>query len=118
MSLISSGVSLIHRCTIERDANAGTDDGWGNPLPPDWQEHVTDLRCRGWTARTETTTHSGTVTVLIEVRLIVPLGTDVTLHDRVAGISERGRMIFAGPLAVHAVLERRDHLELVLSKAA
>jgi hypothetical protein len=118
MSLISSGVSLTHRCTIERDQNAGSDDGWGNPLPPDWQEHIFDLRCRAWTAGHETITDKGTLTVLIEVQLIVPLGTDVTDHDRIAAVSERGETIHEGPLAVHAVLRRRDHLELICVRSA
>jgi hypothetical protein len=32
MSLTAARVNLTHRCVVERDANAGSDDGWGNPL--------------------------------------------------------------------------------------
>lgn len=118
MSLTAARVNLTHRCTIERDANADSDDGWNNPLPPDWQETITDLVCRGWTAGYTQKTNEGTLTVLIEVRLIVPLDTDVTDHDRVSQVTERDRIIYAGPLAIHAVLRRRDHLELVCQQAA
>ena len=37
---------LYHLCTIQRDANAGTTDEFGQPNPPDWQDHLTALPCR------------------------------------------------------------------------
>lgn len=117
MSLVSSRLSLIHRCTVERNVNAGSDDGWTNPLPPAWEEHIAELACRAWTAGRDTTTSQGTLAVVLEVHMLAPLGTDVTDADRVASISYRGETIQDGPLAVRAVLGRRDHLELILAKA-
>ena len=104
--------------TVERNANVGTDNGWGNPEPPDWVTQIEDLPCRAWTGSHITRAHQGTIVVVTEVNMLVPLGTDVTVDDRVVAVTSRGETIFAGPLAVHAVLVRRDHLELILAKAA
>lgn len=118
MSLAATRLSFIHRCTVERDINADTDDGWGNPLPPDFEANLIDLPCRGWVAGHETVTDKGVLSVVIEVRLLVPVRTDVIVGDHVASITLRGQVYQDGPLAVRAVLPRRDHLELILAKAA
>ena len=77
MSLISSRASLVHLCTLERNANIGSDDGYGNPLPPQWVTNVEDVPCRAWTSGHETVSNLGVVSVVIEVHVVVPLGTDV-----------------------------------------
>lgn len=119
MSLASSRVQLTYRCTIERDANASSDDGSGNPLPPSWQANLTNLPCRAWTtAGREAVTDTTTVVVVEDVRVIVPLGTDVTEEDRVASVTYRGGTVWAGPLGIRAVLARKDHLELLLVKVS
>ena len=114
MSLVSSRLSLTHLCTIERDQNAGTStDGWS--AVPDWQPHLTDQPCRMWaTAGRETVTDQTTVVVVQDNRLVLPLGTDVTEHDRVTDVTYRGTTILAGPLQIRAVLHNTDHLELLL----
>lgn len=117
MSLVSSRLALYHRCTVERDVNIGSDDGWGNPLPPDFEPNVTDLECRAWTAGHETVTNKGTLAVVLEVHLIVSLGSDIAEGDRVVSITLRGGTVQDGPLAVRAVLPQRDHLECILAKA-
>lgn len=120
MSLTSTRLSLTHLCTVERDANAGgTDDGWGNPQAPDWQSHLADLPCRLWaTHGREQVADGTTITPVADLRLIVPLGTDVTDGDRVAAVTSRGDTVQAGPLGVRALLPRRDHLELLLTKVS
>jgi hypothetical protein len=116
MSLVASRVNLTHRCVIERDVNAGdTDDGWGNPSPPDWRTHLVAQPCRVWaTVGQEVVANTTTVVPVEDVRLIVPLGTDVTEADRVAAVTDRGAIVQVGPLQIRAVLARQDHLELVL----
>jgi hypothetical protein len=115
VSLVSSRVNLGHRCTIERDANAATPDAWGTPETPDWQPHLTDLACRGWTRAGVERADATTSTVVEDMRLIVSLGTDVTEQDRVNGVTDRGTtIIIAGPVGIRAVIGRKDHLELVL----
>lgn len=119
MSLVSSRLSLTHRCTIERDANAGGDDGWGNPPAPSWQTHLSDLVCRSWvTAGREEVKDGQSIVVVEDTRLIVPLGTDVTERDRVASVTYRGGTVQDGPLGIRSVLVRRDRIELVLVKVS
>jgi hypothetical protein len=119
VSLASSRLIFVHRCAIERNTNLGSDDGWGNPLPPSWESHLEDQPCFSWPASQRAVSHEGTLTaVLIEVKLLLPLGTDVTEGDRIDAISDRGEPLYGGPLSIHAVLPRRDHIELILSKAA
>lgn len=121
MSLVSSRVALTHRATIERDVNAfGEADAYGNPLAPSWQTHLEELPCRAWAAGSvqggggrEIADARKTVVVL-DRRMVVPLGTDVTEADRVAEVTERGTVVLAGPMAIEAVLHRPDHIELVL----
>ena len=119
MSLVASRLSLTHLATIERDANAGTSDAWGTPNPPDWQAHLSDQPCRTWaTAGREVVTDTTTIVVVEDVRLIVPLGTDVTEADRVASVTYRGGTIQDGPLGIRAVLVNADHIELLLVRVA
>lgn len=114
MSLVATRLSLKHRCSILRDA-ASTDE-WGNAEPPDWQTVYSGVHCRAWNdAGREAVTNERTVVVL-DLRMIVPLGTDVGEADRIGDIIERETVIFAGPFAVEAVLRRPDHLELLLEK--
>jgi hypothetical protein len=118
VSLASSRLSLTHRCTIERDTNAGPGaDGWENA--PDWQPHIEALPCRAWTnAGREVVADKESVVVVEDMRILVALGTDVTEHDRLGDVTYRGDVIFPGPTGIRAVLHRKDHVELVLVKAS
>jgi len=119
MSLVGSRLSLTHRCTIERSANAASLDEWGTPDPADWQPHLSDQPCRAWaTAGREAVTDTTTVVVIEDVRLILPLGTDVTEQDRIASVTYRGQTTQDGPLGIRAVLVNADHIELLLVKVA
>lgn len=115
MTLVSSRLSLIHRCTIERDTAPASTDGWeGTPV---WQPHLTGLLCRWWVRDGREEVKDGqTVVPLTETRLIVPLGTDVTERDRVTSVTYRGGTVQDGPLGIRAVLVRRDRIELALTE--
>jgi len=114
VSLISSRVALRHRCTIERDA--ASTDTWGNPDTPDWQAHLADVPCRVIVDAGREPVDSDRTVVVVDLRLIVPLSTDVTEQDRVSEIVERGSDYTDGPLGIEAVLRRRTHLELLLRR--
>lgn len=117
MSLIATGASLTQRCSIERDASSATDDGWGNPNVPNWQPHLSDVRCFAWAeSGQEVIEGSATVEPVQTVHLLLPADTDVTERDRVATVTYRGGTAQDGPLAVRALLRRPDHIELVLVK--
>lgn len=117
MSLVASRVSLIHSCTIQRDASLGTPDNWGTPSTPSWQTNAT-VSCRAWTNTGREQMDSTTSAVIEDMRLIVPLGTDVTEQDRVGTVTYRGSTIMAGPLGIRAVIGRKDHLELILARVS
>lgn len=114
MSLVSSRLSLTHRCTIERDANAGTTNGRGNPSSPDWQPSSTDVPCRGWTSTGEERAEDKAIIDFEQKRLLLPLGTDVTERDRIGDITDRGDVYMAGPIGIRAVIRRRDFIEVIL----
>lgn len=117
MSLASTRLSLIHRATIQRAAT--TTDTWGNPAgSPVWSDHLSGLVCRLWAAAGREAVDPTTVAVVEDLRLIVPLGTDVTEQDRVGAVTFRGSQILAGPTSIRAVLHNDDHLELVLVRIA
>jgi len=114
MSLIASRASLIHRTRIERDQNAGELNDAGAVESPDWQPFDDLTRCRFWT-NTGREVLDATVSVVDEdMRMIVPLDTDVTERDRLAGVCYRGQFIATGPIGIRAVVRRTDHLELFL----
>lgn len=116
MSLVSSRLALIHRCTIERDVNAGSLDD-GAVQPADWQPHLTDLPCRSWVVQGQEQVADGaTIVPAASVRVIVPAATDVAEGDRVASVTYRGGTAQDGPLGVRAVLRRGGHTELVCQR--
>jgi hypothetical protein len=119
VSLIGARLSLTHRCMIERAANTASLDEWGAPDPADWQPHLSDQPCRTWaTAGREAVTDTTTLVVAEDIRLILPVDADVTEQDRVVSVTSRSVTIQEGPLSIRAVLQRRDHLELVLVRIA
>lgn len=119
MSLVSSRLSLTHRCTVERDANLGQVDADGYPLTPDWQTSLTDQPCRLWaTSGRETVTDKTTLVVVEDLRLLLPLGTVVLVTDRLGDVTYRGDTILAGPTSIRGVLHHQDHTEIVLTRIA
>ena len=115
MSLVATRVSLIQRCTIERD-QAAVDTAWGQPGNPDWQEHLADVPCRVWVEAGREPVDVDRTAAFNDRRIMVPVATDVTERDRIAQVSERGAVILDGPMGIEAVLRRRTHLELVVQR--
>lgn len=110
---------LAYLCTIERNANSGSPDPWGNPVAPDWEPILIDQPCVLWTtAGREVVSDTTTVVVVEDMRLLLPAATDVTAADRVVSVTYRGGMVQDGPLGIRAVLVHRDHIELVLVEVA
>ena len=115
MSLVSTGLILTHRTTVQRDANAGELNDVGAQASPDWSDHLTGLVCRAWTSTGREQLDPTTSVVIEDQRLIVQLGTDVTEQDRINGVTdEYGNTVIAGIVGIRAVIHRDDHLELIL----
>ena len=116
MSLLSSRVGLRYLCSIERDANAGGSDAWGGPPAPDWQP-LASVRCNAWTSAGRELVEADRTAVIVDRRVSVPLGTDITEADRVVSVTTRsGALVFEGPMNVSAVVRFEDHVELSLER--
>lgn len=106
-----------HLVTIQRNEQAGTDDG-GQPLAPDWQPHLADQPCLGYVrpGRAEPGTEIVDAlkqAVMNERRVLVALDTDVTVADRLDDVTEKdGTVVFAGPMNITALIRRVSYLEL------
>jgi hypothetical protein len=114
MTLIGSRANLTHRTRIERDANAGAVNDVGAEEAPDWQPYDDLTRCRFWVNTGREVLDASTTAVDEDMRMIVPLDTDVTERDRLAGVCYRDQFIATGPIGIRAVVRRKDHLELFL----
>jgi hypothetical protein len=114
MSTVSSRVALTMRTSIQRNT-ASTDD-WGNPGEPDWEDHATDVPCYvSVQAGREPVSEDRTV-VVEDMRGFVTTDTDVTEGDQLGDVTERGDVIYAGPIAIEAVLRYPEHKELMLRR--
>jgi hypothetical protein len=118
MSLTSSRLSFTHRCTISRDVNASTTNARGNPSAPNYQPLATGVLCRAWTTMGAERVTEDAIAAVEDMRLLLPIGTDVTERDRIGDITERGATYFAGPIGIRSVIRQRDHLELILVRIA
>lgn len=118
MSLVTSGVALRHRTRIERDQNLGEDtDAGGNPIEPDWQEHLSDLPCRAWADVAKEIIDGRQTAVIEDRRIAVRLGVDILESDRVGAVTEAdGSDLFDGPMKIEGRLAYPDHIELLLER--
>lgn len=114
MSLVASRVALTHRCDIERDA--ATAGSWGGTGEPDWESSITDLPCYASTSAAREPIDADRTVVVEDLRMLVPVDTDVTERDRVGDVTDRGSVIYPGPMGIEAVLRFPTHLELVLQR--
>lgn len=104
------------RALVERYTDGATDDS-GNPAPGTWATHVAAMPCMLYSsAGREAVTEDRTVAV-VDLKLLAPLTASVTTDDRVNGITDRlGAAIFTGIARIEAVLRKRTHLELSLTR--
>lgn len=115
MSLVSSRVSLTHRCTVRRNENA-TIDPWGSPDLPGWVDIHVDQVCRGWTTAGREAIHDTTTVVVEDRRLTMLLDADVTQLDQIGDVTYRGALVLDGPMRIDAIVRYADRLELILTR--
>ena len=109
---------MIHRCTIERDSG-GSVTSIGAKNVPSWDPLLTDQPCFLSMFRVA---RSGKEIItpdvgagLSDIVLHLPLGIDVTIKDRINGVTNRlGASILDGVMDIKSVLPHHDHLELKL----
>ncbi|MEK7765271.1 MAG: hypothetical protein AAB368_03440 [bacterium] len=122
---MSAANSMTMRADIERDAQMGT-DAWGHAKEAAWAGVAFGVPCLAYaSAKREAVAAGGggaasiRAAVLEDIRIMMPLGTDVTEKDRIVRVKDRaGALLFPGPFNVEGVQRRRDHLELIVTKAA
>lgn len=111
---------LTYRCDIQRNANpAGAKDEGGYPAPENFLPHVTNARCFFWrgVSRGERRTLEAS-TLVNRPRLILPAGTDVTRHDRVAEVRNPAGAVVAANLDISDIVPWETHIELTLTEVA
>jgi hypothetical protein len=115
---------MTHRCDIQRNSShGGTPDGWGNEQPEVWSDSIIDQPCYFWFGSNEgaaVTVMDGQKAVLVQsIKMVVPLGTNVTEDDRVENVRHRhGAEIMQGPLRIDSVMQRADHVQLALTRVS
>jgi hypothetical protein len=107
---------MRHRCTTLRD-HAGPDN-WGDQGPSDWEPNLTGVPCYAWLDKAERVIGTDQDVMLVEMRLLMPLGTDVLESDRVAEVTDLhgSTTILDGPLLIDTIGRRLDHLVLLLKQ--
>lgn len=106
---------MTYRAAIERDSASGTDK-FKQKVAPIFAPLAT-VQCWAWSTTRREQIGTEKNAVLEDLRMIVPLNTDITENDRIASIKDRrDRVKFGGPLRIEAVVRRVTHLEVVLDK--
>lgn len=104
---------MTMRAVVERGTSS-TDD-YNNPDSPTWTMHLAALACWLWTGTEREVFDTRKTAVTEDIVMIVPKGTDITESDRIASVADRrGVTIHPGVLTISTVINRREHLELVL----
>ncbi len=105
---------MTQRTLVERQTEPPATNAYGEETPV-WTAHLEELACWIYT-RSEIGQLGSEKTLIVEEdRMIVPAGTDVTVRDRVNGVTDRiGRDVRPGIFRITAVVDRQTHLELGL----
>ena len=112
---------MTHRALVERNTTT-TRTAYGGKNVPTWSSHIPSMPCffyrEGRSASEQAERSRGTI-LHDMLRLLVPLGTDITEADRINGVTKRdGTVIEGGPMRITSVLNSHTHLELRVEKVA
>jgi hypothetical protein len=118
---------MTQRAYVERFTSSGN-DGFGNPLPAVWAEHLPSLPIFLYGSTEREVVTEETTAVVTDLRALIPLSADVTESDRLGGpvagtahpavVNRLGAVIEPAILHVETVLNARTHLELTLSRVS
>lgn len=109
----ASIASMRHRADVQRDAAAGADD-WNNAPAPNWQAHLSGVRCFVWSRTRRERVDDEKTAVIEDLRCMMPIGTDVTERDRIAVVKDRAGAQLYGLMTIEGVQRHGTHLELAL----
>lgn len=111
---------MIQRTTVERlvdPAPPGDVDDWGNtdPAAAVWTAVTLNVPIWVWSAVKREGIGPEATVVVDDLRGIVERALDVRASDRLNGVTDRrGNTVRSGVILIEAVIDRRDHKELVL----
>jgi hypothetical protein len=113
-------MAMRHRATVLRNVETST-GRWNTPVAPDYQPLEDPIACWFWsagTAGTRTVEGPAVNVVLEDLRMLVPLGADLSTADRIGDVVDRrGRIISTGELRIDAdQVVANSHRELVLAR--
>lgn len=107
---------MTQRALVERDTQTESSDS-GNPLAPEWEVYLEELPCWLYSSAGREAVDENRTAVVEDIRLMVPMRTDVTERDRINGITDRlGATVLDGICNIRSVLFKRDHMELLLTR--
>ncbi len=111
---------MTQRTTVERlvdPAPPNDVDDWGNSTPATstWTVVATNVPIWVWSSVKREGIGPEATVVVDDLRGVVERATVVGESDRLNGVLDRrGNVVRAGVLLIEAVIDRRDHKELVL----
>lgn len=109
---------MTMRAEVERNNATGTDQ-WNRPVAPSFSALAT-YPCFVWSKTSREITDGDKVAAISDLRIMLPLGTDIQVGDEIARVTDRKcNEIIAGRLRVDAPIERRHrHIEAALQRVA
>lgn len=109
---------MTQRATLERDSAAqatATKDPFGGKLVPAWTTVAHAVPCWCWSEQRSESVDTARTVVTEGLRIMFPLGTDVTERDRVAVVKDRaGQVVQQGPFGLGGVVRLNGHLEATM----
>lgn len=117
---MTASTRMTQRTVIERlvdPAPPGDVDDWGNTIPAAsvWTVVTSAVPIWVWSSIKREATGPESTTVVDDLRGIVARALDIRESDRLNGVTDRrGNVVRAGAILIEAVIDRRDHKELVL----
>jgi hypothetical protein len=107
---------LTMRALVERNQAAG-EDGWGNPVAPDFQPIAT-LPCFVWSNASREVVDGDKTAMVEDMRALFALGADIREDDEISSVTDRkGAEIIAGRLRVEGPVQfKHNHQELALRR--
>ncbi len=105
---------LTMRAEIERSTSSGK-DAWGQPVASVF-EHFCTVACFAWTPSAREIKDGNKVAAVEDVRMLLPLSSEVTENDEVAEITnKRGDVLFEGRFRVEGPVQfKHTHREAAL----
>lgn len=108
--------AMTERATVQRATTVI--DSLGQPTPT-WAAHLPSLPCRWWTKDENEVMDGQKVAVFSPTRILVPIGTDILVTDRITAIKNRAGVTLVGnTLQIRAVIRRRGHKEVRLMEVS